>query len=321
LTPALRLTFSKDGKMTLLVSEKDNEGKYKLGQAGQVDVAAGTPEFSQGIYKFDGNDRLTICFTTDPKAEKRPTTFTGEKDSGQVLLELARAKPGEEKPTAKELELLRELAGRAEHQNNLHQIGVAMHNYLNVYRVFPLHAIYSKDGMTPLLSWRVAILPFIEGEDLYKQFKLDEPWDSDHNKKLIAKMPAIFEPLGAGKKGEGKTHYQVFTGPDTLFDGNKKMRLLDVKDGTANTILVIEAKNPVIWTKPEDLVLPRAGEKMPAVGGLFKDRVGVVFADGSRRWFVPNPDPVELRAAVTPRGAEPINMDKLELKPAKGGKQ
>ena len=47
-----------------------------------------------------------------------------------------------------------------------------------------------------LLSWRVALLPFLEENELYKQFHLDEAWDSDHNKKLLAKMPRVFAPPG-----------------------------------------------------------------------------------------------------------------------------
>jgi hypothetical protein len=279
----------------------------------------GTERFSPGIYKFDGNDRLTVCAPLDPGADKRPTAYSGEKGTGQVLLELVRAKPGEEKLTAAELEKYKELiararekAERAQHENNLKQIGVAILNYESTYKRFPLHAIYSKDGKTPLLSWRVAILPYIEGGDLYSQFKLDEPWDSDHNKKLIAKMPAIYDAPVAGKRVAGKTRLQVFTGPDTLFEGTRKMRFTNVRDGTSNTILVIEAANPVIWTKPEDLVLPGAGEKMPAVGGLFKDGLHVLFCDGSVHMFRLNPDPVLLRAAVTPSGGEVVDFDKLE---------
>src|SRR5262249_34008276 len=74
-------------------------------------------------------------------------------------------------------------ANRKQSQNNLKLIGLAFHNYLSTYGVFPASASFKK-GKKPLLSWRVAILPFIEQEALYKKFKLDEPWDSPHNKKL-----------------------------------------------------------------------------------------------------------------------------------------
>ena len=68
--------------------------------------------------------------------------------------------------------------------NNLRQIGLGMHNYHATYNRFPGPAITNDKG-DRLLSWRVAILPFIEQQALYEQFHLDEPWDSDHNIKLL----------------------------------------------------------------------------------------------------------------------------------------
>jgi len=35
---------------------------------------------------------------------------------------------------------------------------------------------------------------------------LNEPWDSEHNKKLIAKMPPVYVRPGS-QAGEGKTVY------------------------------------------------------------------------------------------------------------------
>src|SRR5206468_5253686 len=75
---------------------------------------------------------------------------------------------------------------RQEHVNNLKQIGLAMHSYHDVYKRLPSGAVQDKDGKA-LLSWRVHLLPFLEQEALFKEFKLDEPWDSDNNKKLLAK--------------------------------------------------------------------------------------------------------------------------------------
>jgi hypothetical protein len=88
------------------------------------------------------------------------------------------------------LKSARAQAGRAQSVNNLKQIGLALHNYHDVYKSFPPAAIYSKDGK-PLLSWRVAMLPYLHTSqgNLLKKFRLDEPWDSEHNRALIARMP------------------------------------------------------------------------------------------------------------------------------------
>ncbi|MBV9126015.1 MAG: DUF1559 domain-containing protein, partial [Planctomycetes bacterium] len=69
--------------------------------------------------------------------------------------------------------------------NNLKQIALAFHSMNDTYNFMPPAAICGKDGR-PLLSWRVAILPYIEQQNLYNQFRLDEPWDSPTNKKLLA---------------------------------------------------------------------------------------------------------------------------------------
>jgi hypothetical protein len=101
--------------------------------------------------------------------------------------------------------------------NNLKQILLAFHNYHDAYGYFPSD-IRGKDGK-PLLSWRVAILPFIEQDALYRAFKLDEPWDSEHNLKLLAQMPNVYR-VGIEPKGATHTYYQGFAGPGTPFDPN-----------------------------------------------------------------------------------------------------
>jgi RNA polymerase sigma factor (sigma-70 family) len=78
-------------------------------------------------------------------------------------------------------------------RNNLKQIGLAMHTYREAHGRFPAPAILGKDGK-PLLSWRVAILPYIVEDGLYQSFKLDEPWDSPHNKRLLERMPGLYAP-------------------------------------------------------------------------------------------------------------------------------
>ena len=112
----------------------------------------------------------------------------------------------------------RDAAARATSQNNLKQLAIAVHNYASTYQNrLPSAAIYSKDGK-PLLSWRVTLLPYVEEDALYKEFKLDEPWDSEHNKKLLARMPKVYAPPVPGKtKVPYGTFYQAFTGPNTLF--------------------------------------------------------------------------------------------------------
>jgi RNA polymerase sigma factor (sigma-70 family) len=205
----------------------------------------------------------------------------------------------EQKPKAG-IDKVRDAAAIEQSANNLKEIGLAIHNFHGHAKSLPAHAIYSKDGKTPLLSWRVAILPHIEQTKLYEAFKLDEPWDSAHNEKLIPKMPKIYAMPGAANAKEGETHYQVVIGPETLFVGAKKMKFEDITDGTSNTLLVAEAKAPVVWTRPGDLQLPKDKDTRLPVGGLFANGFNVLLCDASVR-LLPQDVPVAtLRALVTP---------------------
>ena len=114
----------------------------------------------------------------------------------------------------------RAAARRAQQLNNMKQICIAMLMYEQIHRSFPPAAI-EKDGK-PLLSWRVAILPYVGEDSLYKQFHLDEPWDSPHNREVAKKMPLIFQ--SPDSPGEGKTRVMLFTGKGAAFDGAKKVR-------------------------------------------------------------------------------------------------
>jgi prepilin-type processing-associated H-X9-DG protein len=155
----------------------------------------------------------------------------------------------------------------------------------------------------------VAILPFIDQDALYKEFKLDEAWDSTHNKMLIARMPKIYGPIGGTKSDEGMTFYQAFMGPETVFNGNNKTKFLDITDGTSNTILAVEAAEAVVWTKPADLTLPKDKEVMPALGKHFNNGFNAAFCDGHIQLLPHAISPALLRALITPKGGEDI--DKL----------
>ena len=146
----------------------------------------------------------------------------------------------------------REAARRAQSMNSLKQLMLALFNYESATGRFPAQAIRDKDGK-PLLSWRVAILPYLEEGQLYEQFHLDEPWDSPHNKELIALMPDVYKL--PGQTEETKTHYLGMVGKDYFFSDdaeNQGRRIREMTDGTSNTIAMMETDISVIWTKPED---------------------------------------------------------------------
>ena len=189
-------------------------------------------------------------------------------------------------------------------EDNLKEIALAWHNYHDVYGHFPSNEV-SKDGKA-LLSWRVQLLPYLEADDLYKQFKLDEPWDGETNKKLIDKMPKVFAPV-RGKADPGMTYYQVFTGKHGLLQPGQKLSLLGITDGSSNTLLCVEAGKPVVWTKPDDLAFD--GKQLPALGGMFDGKFHGAMCDGSVRRFKKSPDADVMRRLIGPQDGEVVSVD------------
>jgi hypothetical protein len=187
-------------------------------------------------------------------------------------------------------------------QNNLKQLALAMHNYESTYGRFPPAVVTSRDGK-PLYSWRVAILPFIEEEKLWRDFKMDEPWDSENNKPLLARMPKTFAAPGVTEQDPSMTHYQVLVGGGALFEPNRAVRFPDITDGTSNTIMIVEAREAVPWSKPVDLTYnPQA--PLLKFGGLFKGGFNVAAADGAVHFIPDNTDPTLLRALISRAGGE-----------------
>ncbi len=177
---------------------------------------------------------------------------------------------------------VRAAAARMQSANNLKQIGLAIHSYHDVNGHFP-QDIVDKNGK-PLLSWRVAILPYIEQDNLYKQFKLDEPWDSANNKPLSQfTIKTFLSPQAVLQDPGGKTNYQGFAGPGTVFEPGKKIKIADVTDGLSNTIMVIETADAVDWAKPGDIPFDpkKPLPKLTSVGA--EGMTQVAMCDGSVR--------------------------------------
>jgi len=205
----------------------------------------------------------------------------------------------------------REAARRSQCVNNLKQIGLAMHNFHAVNGSLPPAVITDKSGQ-PLLSWRVAILPYLECGSLYSRFHLDEPWDSPHNLSLLEPVPSVYACPSDATRKPGMTGYQAVIGPNTAFTPDlKPVEFADFIDGTSNTLLVGESRRCVPWTKPEDLpmntTLPLSG--LDSFHSYRTNGFNALFADGSVHFLKGSIASGVLRALLTRNGNEVVSPE------------
>jgi hypothetical protein len=205
---------------------------------------------------------------------------------------------------------VREAAARVQTQNNLRQLGLAMHNYASDTGSLPQAVPDPKLGAKTKLSWRVQVLPYIEAGGLFQQLHHNEPWDSPHNKALLTPMPLVFHhPLHPEENARGRTYFRVFTGERTLFPQGRLLRFpAGIPDGTSNTLLIVEAAEPIEWTRPEELLYD-PNRPLPKIGGHYKGKTLAVLADGSFKLISANVSEKTLRDAIDPADGNPLGPD------------
>jgi hypothetical protein len=199
---------------------------------------------------------------------------------------------------------------------NFGLIGSAIKTYHEQNGTLPPVALRSADGR-PLLSWRVAILPYLGEEALFARFRLDEPWDSASNRALMPLMPHVYRYPGVVQAPRDETFFQVLVGPGTAFERDGLKMPADFPDGLGETILAVEATTAVPWTKPADLAyapdrpLPQFGAAIP--GSSYRGRRSadfrVLLADGSVRVVYPRVPPIDLRPWITRNGNDKVDRD------------
>lgn len=208
----------------------------------------------------------------------------------------------------------REASRRSSCNCNLKQIGLGLQNYADVYKSFPPAYVTDARG-NRMHSWRVLILPFIEHKPLYDLYDFNEPWNGPHNSLLAKYMPPVYRCPTDDVARPGETSYAAIDGPGTVWAGNKGSTFGDVKDGTSNTVAVIEAAGAGInWMEPRDLPFSSLrGGIMPSTKvGVNSRHAGIceaVFCDGHTNGLKSTISAKTLQALATRAGGETIDEE------------
>jgi hypothetical protein len=160
-------------------------------------------------------------------------------------------------------------------------------------------------------SWRVDLLPYLGEQALYDQYRLDEPWDGPNNRKLLDKMPAVFR-CPPQSPASSNTSYFMLVGPGAVYENEQGPPVNRIWDGFSRTILLVEAKRDVPWTKPEDIPYDPA-KPLSRLGGWFRNGFNAAFVDGTVRFLPANISEKNLRALITRAGDENVDPADLEI--------
>ncbi len=261
-------------------------------------VVADFGENKRAIAQMKGFAELVVGLFPAKIAEKRvDIALTSDRAQVEKLTALL----------SKATEAALESSRQAARMQNFKEVALGILNYESARKHLPGPAILNKDGR-PLLSWRVAILPYLDDQNLYlyRQFHLDEPWDSPHNLKLLKKMPSVYgDHAYPALAREGKTTVVAPIGSKTVFDTKDGTRFPEISDGTAYTILVVEApaEKAVPWTKPADWEVDMAHPKR-GLERTDRDRFIAAYCDGSVSVIPANADEKTLRENLTRDGGE-----------------
>jgi len=143
---------------------------------------------------------------------------------------------------------------------NLKQIELALHSYKETRGNFPPAYIADANGK-PMHSWRVLILPYLEGGALYDLYDFDEPWDGPNNRLLWKYMPDYYrcpgckraEEHGLGKHSPHATSYFAVVGPQTVWPESDTTKLNGISEDNSQTVMLVESLESIGWMEPKDI--------------------------------------------------------------------
>lgn len=212
---------------------------------------------------------------------------------------------------------VREAAARNVASNNAKQIVLGAMNFESAYGSVPGPFIDPREtgGTLPQpasrMSWRVALLPYIEQENVYRGLDLTQPWDSPRNQQLTG---VVIKAFGDPEDpADASTRFRCFYDNGALFESDPKKRVslnspVGIPDGIANTLLFAESADRVPWAQFNEWQFdPNAAP--PPLGHPKRDGFLVAMADGSVRFVKKSVSPATLRSAVQRADGIPLGSD------------
>src|SRR6056297_1104037 len=196
---------------------------------------------------------------------------------------------------------------------NLQKVATALNAYARDYGSYPPPTTFAEYGKTPQVSWRVLVLPYLGYQSLYDEYRLEEPWNSQHNQMLVEKMPREYRSPASAGSLPGEASYFLITGNGTLFPDSGPLGPGKVVDDPTKTILLVETAfsplNTLQWTEPGDFALGAISMNVNSgmgIGGSHAGGVTVATVSGSSYWLRESADSAVLRALITPAGGEAL---------------
>ena len=216
----------------------------------------------------------------------------------------------------------REAARRSQCKNNLKQLALGGYNFEETVQQIPGSAMPIDEvlgtsqvaGSEPV-SWRVAILPFVDQPQLLQTYDESQPWDGPANASFASSPTPQVYVCPTSELPVGQTPYVYAVGEGTLWNGPPPYQIADITDGTSNTIWIGErAHDPVIWVATEDSGSdwePRISGPAPAGNPVFSSQhprgANASMMDGSVLFLSETIDPVTLQAMLTHNSGEVVS--------------
>ncbi|SFH53069.1 DUF1559 family PulG-like putative transporter [Planctomicrobium piriforme] len=189
----------------------------------------------------------------------------------------------------------RESAGRSQVKNNLKQLGLALHNYHDVFDCFPPGATVDDSGRAHH-GWFTFLLPYQASSPLYSWIDFDYPWEHPVNRDLFCR-PYFYGELNPGtswngtKEGFAVNHYAA---NPRLLHRNSSVSISDITSGTSHSWAIGEAGgNFVPWAYPFNWreFDGTVGENSDGFGLAKRNGTHMLIADGRVKFFSENISP------------------------------